>query len=143
MKVTFTSKIEIDEEHLKVLLDYHGGYDLNDEYFNLTDRQEIEKEMLWESGLLQSGFYHHYPLSPSQLGSFILEQYLNRISPESEKEKWMLDVRRILVAFKINSDAFMKAHAENLENHFAQKLTPAAAVREETKKDLDNVNSWE
>jgi hypothetical protein len=74
----FISEIEIDDEHLNVLLDYASGYDLNDEYFNLTDKQEIEKEMLWEKGLLESGFYQHYPLTPTILGGFILEQYKKR-----------------------------------------------------------------
>ena len=71
----FVSEIEIDEEHLKVLLDYHNGYELNDEYFNLTDKQHIEEEMYWRKGLLEGGFYKHYPLSPTPLGSFILSLY--------------------------------------------------------------------
>ena len=72
----FTSEIEIDDEHLKVLLDYHSGYELNDEYFNLTDKQEIEREMCYDVGLLEGGFYQHYPLEPTGLGRFILSQYL-------------------------------------------------------------------
>ncbi len=72
----FENKIEIDDEHLKVLLDYHNGYSLDDEYFNLTDKQDIEHEMYWKNNLLEGGFYEHYPLSPSVLGSFILDQYL-------------------------------------------------------------------
>jgi hypothetical protein len=75
----FTSEIEIDEQHLKVLLDYQNRYDLDDEYFNLTDKQNIEKEMYWDLGLLEGGFYQHYPLSPTPLGRFILEQYNKRI----------------------------------------------------------------
>lgn len=75
----FLSEIEIDDEHLKVLLDYRNGYSLDDEYFNLTDKQEIEKEMLYEKGLLDDGFYQHYPLAPTILGQFILEQYNKRI----------------------------------------------------------------
>jgi hypothetical protein len=75
----FTSEIEIDEQHLKVLLDYQNRYDLDDEYFNLTDKQDIEKEMYWDLGLLEGGFYQHYPLSPAPLGRFILEQYNKRI----------------------------------------------------------------
>ena len=75
----FTSEIEIDEQHLKVLLDYQNRYDLDDEYFNLTDKQSIEKEMYWDLGLLEGGFYQHYPLSPTPLGRFILEQYNKRI----------------------------------------------------------------
>lgn len=73
----FTSVIEIDDEHLQVLLDYHNGYELSDEYFNLTDKQDIEHQMCWEIGLLDSGFYQHYPLQPSELGRFILKQYLH------------------------------------------------------------------
>ena len=75
----FISEIEIDDEHLNVLLDYDNGYDLNDEYFNLTDKQEIEKEMSWEMGLLEGGFYQRYPLTPTELGRFILKQYKKRI----------------------------------------------------------------
>jgi hypothetical protein len=75
----FTSEIEIDEQHLKVLLDYQNRYELDDEYFNLTDKQNIEKEMYWDLGLLEGGFYQHYPLSPTPLGRFILEQYNKRI----------------------------------------------------------------
>ena len=75
----FISEIEIDDEHLKVLLDYHNGYNLDDEYFNLTDKQDIEKEMMWDMALITGGFYQHYPLSPTILGRFILEQYLKRI----------------------------------------------------------------
>lgn len=74
----FLSEIEIDDEHLQVLLDYSNGHDLDDEYFNLTDKQEIEREMLWVLGLLEGGFYQHYPLFPSQLGNFILDQYLKK-----------------------------------------------------------------
>ena len=64
----FTSEIEIDDEYLKVLLDDRNGYELNDEYFNLTDKQDIEYEMLYNEGLLEGGFYQHYPLSPTPLG---------------------------------------------------------------------------
>ncbi len=71
----FTTEIEIDDEHLKVLLDHDNGYDLNDEYFNLTGKQDIEWEMLYDLGLLEGGFYQHYPLSPSSVGRFILKQY--------------------------------------------------------------------
>jgi hypothetical protein len=46
---------------------------------NLTDKQNIEKEMYWDLGLLEGGFYQHYPLSPTPLGRFILEQYNKRI----------------------------------------------------------------
>ena len=72
----FTSEIEIDDEYLKVLLDDRNGYELNDEYFNLTDKQDIEYEMLYNEGLLEGGFYQHYPLSPTTLGRFIINQYL-------------------------------------------------------------------
>lgn len=75
----FVSEIEIDDEHLKVLLDYDNGYDLNDEYFNLTNKQDIEQEMYWDLGLLEGGFYQHYPLSPTSMGRFILERYKNKI----------------------------------------------------------------
>lgn len=51
--MVFTSEIEIDDEHLIVLLDYDNGYDLDDEYFNLADKQEIEREMTGEFGLLE------------------------------------------------------------------------------------------
>ena len=73
----FKSEIEIDDEHMQVLLDYMNNYELNDEYFNLTNKQEIEKEMCYEKGLLEGGFYQHYPLSPTPLEYFILEQYKN------------------------------------------------------------------
>ena len=72
----FTSEIEIDDEYLKVLLDDRNGYELNDEYFNLTDKQDIEYEMLYNEGLLEGGFYQHYPLSTTPLGRFIINQYL-------------------------------------------------------------------
>jgi hypothetical protein len=71
----FTCEIEIDDEHLNVLLDYSKGYDLDDEYFNLTDRQELEREMIWEKAFLKGGFYQHYPLTPTDMGQFILEQF--------------------------------------------------------------------
>lgn len=73
--MVFTSEIEIDDEHLIVLLDYDNGYDLDDEYFNLADKQEIKREMTGEFGLLEGGFYQHYPLSPTNIGMFILNQY--------------------------------------------------------------------
>jgi|LakMenEpi03Aug12_release.lakeMendotaPanAssembly.Ray.scaffolds.fasta_scaffold3227230_1 hypothetical protein len=72
----FKTEIEIDDAYLAVLLDYHNNYDLDDEYFNLTDKQEIEREMINE-GLIDGGFYQHYPLSPTPLGRFILDQYNN------------------------------------------------------------------
>lgn len=74
--MVFKTEIEIDDEHLKVLLDYHNGYDLDDEYFNLLDRQDIEHEMCYEKGLLEGGFYQHYSLSPTDLGRLILDAYL-------------------------------------------------------------------
>ena len=74
----FKAEIEIHHEHLKVLLDYHNRYELDDEYFNLMDRQDIEEEMTYKEGLLEGGFYQHYPLSPTPLGSFILELYLKQ-----------------------------------------------------------------
>jgi hypothetical protein len=74
----FKAEIEIKNEHLKVLLDYHNQYWLDDEYFNLMDRQDIEEEMTYKEGLLEGGFYQHYPLSPTPLGSFILELYLKQ-----------------------------------------------------------------
>ena len=80
----FLSEIEIDDEHLKVLLDYQNGYSLDDEYFNLTDKQEIEEEMSWKTGLLDGGFYQHYPLTPTILGQFILEQYNKRIKQSKQ-----------------------------------------------------------
>lgn len=75
----FISEIEIEDEHLEVLLDYQNGYDLDDEYFNLNNKQDIEKEMYWDLGLLESGFYQHYPLTPTPLGRFILSQYNKKI----------------------------------------------------------------
>lgn len=74
----FISEIEIEEEYLKVLLDYHNGYTLDDEYFILTNGEDIENQMQWDEGLLEGGFYQHYPLSPTPLGRFILNQYLNK-----------------------------------------------------------------
>jgi hypothetical protein len=77
----FISEIEIEQEYLDVLIDhYEKRYDLDDEYFNLTDKQEIEREMCYELGLLDGGFYQHYPLSPTALGSFIYELYKKRIN---------------------------------------------------------------
>lgn len=70
----FNTEIEIDDEHLNVLLDYKNGYELDDEYFNLSDKQEIEQEMC-DNDLLEGGFYQHYPLFPTPLGRFILKQY--------------------------------------------------------------------
>ena len=86
----FKAEIEIHHEHLKVLLDYHNGYSLDDEYFNLMDRQDIEEEMCYKEGLLESGFYQHYPLSPTPLGRFILDLYLKQRSKHpSTYEKMM------------------------------------------------------
>ena len=76
----FVSEIEIDEEHLKVLLDYHNRYDLDGDYFEFTNRQDIEMEMYNSCGLLEGGFYQHYPLSPTPLGSFILKKYLESLA---------------------------------------------------------------
>ena len=67
----FISEIEIEQEYLDVLIDYYEKrYDLDDEYFNLTDKQEIEREMCYELELLEGGFYQNYPLSPTPLESF-------------------------------------------------------------------------
>lgn len=86
----FKAEIEIKNEHLKVLLDYHNGYSLDDEYFNLMDRQDIEEEMAYNEGLLDGGFYQHYPLSPTPLGRFILDLYLaQRPKNPSAYEKMM------------------------------------------------------
>jgi len=79
----FIAEIEIKEEHLKVLLDYHNNYNLDDEYFNLMDRQDIENEMCYTEFLLDGGFYQHYPLSPTPLGHFILDLYLKQISNDN------------------------------------------------------------
>jgi hypothetical protein len=82
----FLSQIEIADDHLQVLIDYQNGYYLDDEYFNLHDKQELEREMSWELGLLEGGFYQHYPLSPTPLGQFILEQYNQRLTPTTESQ---------------------------------------------------------
>jgi hypothetical protein len=75
----FISEIEINDEHLNVLTDYFNGYDLDDEYFNLTNNlQEIESEMVYDKCLLEGGFYQHYPLQPTLLGRFIFELYKNK-----------------------------------------------------------------
>mgnify|MGYP003490691209 CR=1 FL=1 len=75
----FIAEIEIEQECLDVLIDhYERGYDLDDEYFNLTDKQEIEREMRDDLGLLDGGFYQHYPLTPTNLGSFIYKLYKER-----------------------------------------------------------------
>jgi hypothetical protein len=92
----FKAEIEIKNEHLKVLLDYHNGYELNDEYFNLMDRQDIEHEMHYTEGLLDGGFYQCYPLSPTPLGQFILDLYIkqrpkNPSAYEKLMEKMELD----------------------------------------------------
>lgn len=78
----FTAEIEIDDEPLQVLLDYQKNYDLDDEYFNLHDRQELEREMVWELGLLEGGFYRHYPLTPTPVGQFILDLYNKRLTTD-------------------------------------------------------------
>jgi hypothetical protein len=80
----FLAEIEIADEHLKVLMDYHNHYDLDDEYFNLMDRQDIEEEMNYNLGLLEGGFYQHYPLSPTAIGSFILELYLKQKNTKND-----------------------------------------------------------
>jgi len=83
----FTSEIEIKDEHLDVLLDYlFEKYDLDDEYFNLFDRQDTEHEML-NGGLLQGGFYQHYPLYPTDLGNFILHCYRKSKEYENREHK--------------------------------------------------------
>jgi hypothetical protein len=74
----FTSEIEIDDEHLEVLLDYNKGYKLDSEYFVTTGREDIENEMSFGKGLLEGGFYQHYPLGPTSLGHFILNLYKNK-----------------------------------------------------------------
>ena len=79
----FISEIEIDDEYLKVLSDYFNGYELDDEYFNLTNSQEVEREMLYEKSLLEGGFYQHYPLEPTPLGKFIFQQYIIRHKDET------------------------------------------------------------
>jgi hypothetical protein len=79
MTTKFTSEIEIDQEHLKVLLDYQNGYTLDSEYFITMGKEQIEEEMCWKKGLLEGGFYKHYPLDPTSLGRFILELYNSRI----------------------------------------------------------------
>jgi len=71
----FVSEIEIDDEYLKVLMDYVNNYELDSEYFELTDKQDIEREM-YNLGFLEGGFYQHYPLSPTPLGKFIIQQFL-------------------------------------------------------------------
>jgi hypothetical protein len=58
----------VDDEHLNVLLDNDNGYDLNDEYFNLTDKQEIEKKNVMGEGFIGGGVYQHYPLTPTESG---------------------------------------------------------------------------
>jgi len=86
----FKAEIEIKNEHLKVLLDYHNGYELNDEYFNLMDRQNIEEEMAWNEVLLKGGFYNRYPLIPTPLGQYILDLYVKqRPKHPSAYEKMM------------------------------------------------------
>lgn len=107
----FKAEIEIKNEHLKVLLDYHNGYSLDDEYFNLMDRQDIEEEMAYNEGLLDGGFYQHYPLSPTPLGRFILDLYLKhkdkkltkkqRIELEAEK---FSELRRLKLIKKYKAD---------------------------------------
>ena len=94
----FISEIEIDNEHLNVLLDYHKGYELNDEYFNLTDKQEVEREMCYDVGLLEGGFYQQYPLEPTGLGRFILSQYLKKsvIMPINNVDLKPLDINKII-----------------------------------------------
>lgn len=99
------AEIEIKNEHLKVLLDYHNGYELDDEYFNLMDRQDIEEEMHYNEGLLEGGFYQCYPLSPTPLGRFILDLYLaqrpkNPSAYEKIMEEAMLNGKVQIVELK-------------------------------------------
>lgn len=76
----FTAEIEIKDEYLEVLMDYQKGYTLDDEYFNLHDRQDIEREMTYDEGLLDGGFYCHYPLYPTGQGQLILDLYIKSIA---------------------------------------------------------------
>lgn len=70
----FSGEIEIDQEHLDVLMDYCNDYSLDSEYFELQDKQDIENEMT-NLGLLDGGFYQHYPLSPTPLANLIVNLY--------------------------------------------------------------------
>lgn len=76
--VNFTVDIEIDEEFLKVLQDYESGYTLDSEYFEALDKQDIENEIIYRGGLLEGGFYQHYPLSPTEKGYMVLELIKNK-----------------------------------------------------------------
>lgn len=77
----FQCEIEIDDEHLQVLVDYHNGYSLDSEYFEMTGRQDVENEMYM---YLEGGFYQHYPLSPTPLGQFVLDKYLKNKTNEGK-----------------------------------------------------------
>lgn len=72
----FKAEIEIDQEILNVLIDYKNGHVIDSEYFITTGREAIEVEL---DEFFDSGLYSHYPLFPSQLGSFILYLYDNII----------------------------------------------------------------
>ena len=42
----FNTEIEIDDEHLEVLYDYHKGHRLDSEYFEILEKQDIEMEIM-------------------------------------------------------------------------------------------------
>lgn len=67
----FKAEIEIDHELLKVLLDYHNGQELNDDYFK-DEKVEIN---MWKKGLIEG---YQGKLIPTPLGKFILEHYLKQ-----------------------------------------------------------------
>ena len=85
----FKAEIEINHEHLKVLLDYHNGYELNDEYFK---NERLEAEM-WKKGLIEQ---YRGVLIPTPLGQYILNLYVkqrpkNPSAYEKLKEKMELE----------------------------------------------------
>lgn len=124
----FISEIEIDNEHLNVLLDYHKGYELNDEYFNLTDKQEVEREMCYDVGLLEGGFYQQYPLEPTGLGRFILSQYLKKsvIMPINNVDLKPLDIDKIVMNnIPEQWDKSLAFNYSNMQNAIKQGIKEA------------------
>lgn len=87
----FSADIEVDDEFLEVLLDCHKNYSLDSEYFEMGNKQDIEKEMVWDEGLLEGGFYQHYPLSPTPVGRMILDLYLKSKGEEVDPSMVNLD----------------------------------------------------
>lgn len=64
-------EIDVDDDIYEVLKDYANGYTIDSDYIISTGREVSEME-LWP--YLHGGFYDHYPLSSTELGSLIIDQ---------------------------------------------------------------------